>query len=112
MVYCPKCGTNNKDDAKFCIQCGAALYAVERRERRGEETCFGAREEQFEKECFGLPHGGAIVGVIFGVFIILLGLTIALGIDVGRWIGPFILIVIGILIVSGAIYGLIRYKHR
>src|SRR4051794_1109684 len=25
MSYCPKCGSKNDDDAKFCGECGAAL---------------------------------------------------------------------------------------
>ncbi|WP_457548785.1 zinc-ribbon domain-containing protein [Archaeoglobus sp.] len=25
MVFCPKCGTENKDDSKFCVKCGAPL---------------------------------------------------------------------------------------
>ena len=41
-----------------------------------------------EEECFGLPHGGAIVGIIFGAYI---GVSLALGIDIGevagRWGG-------------------------
>jgi hypothetical protein len=27
-MYCPKCATNQRDDLKFCKQCGANLYAV------------------------------------------------------------------------------------
>jgi len=76
MVYCPKCGTKNEEDVKFCVNCGAALYAEEKRERR-RTTCFGA-ERRREDECFGLPHGGAIAGVIFGAFIILIGIALVL----------------------------------
>ncbi len=25
MIYCPKCGTANRDDSEFCIKCGTAL---------------------------------------------------------------------------------------
>jgi len=107
VVTCPKCGTKNEEDAKFCVSCGAALYPVTSGEKR-EDTCFGQPERRVEEECFGLPHGGAIVGLIVGVFIILLGLAVAYGIDIGKWIGPFILIVIGILIVAGVIYRLSR----
>ena len=25
MVFCPKCGTENKENSKFCVKCGAPL---------------------------------------------------------------------------------------
>jgi len=28
MVYCPKSGQRNEDDAKYCKNCGAALYGI------------------------------------------------------------------------------------
>ncbi len=108
MVYCPKCGTENPEAAKFCVKCGAALYA-ERREKREGDTCFGPREQRVEDECFGIPRGGAIAGIIFGAIIILIGLSIAFGLDIGSWIGPLILIVIGLLVVVGAIF---RQRRR
>ena len=107
MVYCPKCGTKNEDDAKFCVKCRAELYP-ERRAEKHEDTCFGPRERGVEEECFGIPHGGAVAGIVVGVFIILLGMAVALGQDVGRWIGPFILVAVGVLIIVGAIIGLRR----
>jgi len=106
MVYCPKCGASNEDNARFCANCGENLYPERRRERR-EEGCFGERRER-EDECFGLPQGGAIAGIVFGLFIIILGIGIVLGADVGRWIGPLILMVIGVLIVAGVLYR--RYR--
>jgi hypothetical protein len=65
-----------------------------------------------EQECFGLPHGGAIVGIAIGVIIVLWGLmwlgqqTGAIARTVEVW--PFAVIIFGILIVIGAIYGLSR----
>jgi len=108
MVYCPKCGVENTEDAKFCIKCGAALYPA-RRVRREGDTCFGPREQRVEDECFGIPRGGAIAGIVFGAIIILIGLSIAFGQDIGRWITPFILIVVGLLIVIGALF---KYRRR
>jgi len=109
MVTCPKCGTKNQEDARFCISCGAALYLVERRERRGD-ACFGQPERRMEGECFGLPFGRTIVGLIVGVFIILLGLSMVSGFDLGRWAGPSILIIVGVLIIAGILYGRSRQK--
>ena len=30
MIYCTKCGARNGRDAKFCVNCGAALLTVEK----------------------------------------------------------------------------------
>jgi len=110
MVYCPKCGAKNEEDAKYCVNCGAALYLEEKKEKRGG-PCFGEPERRVEEECFGLPHGGAIAGAVFGVFIIIIGIAIAFGQDVGRLIGPFVLIVVGLLVILGAIYALRRRRQ-
>lgn len=102
MVYCTKCGTQNPDNASVCSNCGASLYAVGEREHH----------RRMESECFGLPHGGAIVGIAIGAIIVLWGLIAILqqsgviGPDVQVW--PIVVIIFGILIVVGALYGLSR----
>jgi len=103
MVYCTKCGTKNEEDSAVCVKCGASLAAAPawKPERR--------RREKEEQECFGLPHGGAIVGVVIGIIIILVGTSWLAGIDIGRYIWPLVVIVFGILIVAGALYG---YNRR
>jgi uncharacterized membrane protein YvbJ len=116
MVYCTKCGTKNEEDVKYCTKCGANLGVSREKklERRAEE--FGRRAEEWgeqfgkraEEECFGLPHGGAIVGLIIGIIVILVGLSQLPGIDFGEYIWPLIIIVFGILLVAGAIYGYSR----
>jgi uncharacterized membrane protein YvbJ len=105
MVYCTKCGAKNEDTALVCVNCGASLqtgtYVSRRYERR-----------RMEQECFGLPHGGAILGIAIGVIIILWGFiwlgqqTGAIAQTVEMW--PIAAIIFGILIVIGAIYGLSR----
>jgi len=102
MVYCTKCGTKNEEDAAVCVKCGAPLVAAYPPWRH-------ARPPRPEEECFGLPHGGAIVGLVIGIIIILVGLASLSGIDFGRYIWPLIIIVFGILIVAGALY---RYGRR
>ena len=101
MVYCVKCGTKNPDDAKVCAQCGAPLHPVKK-----EEECFGVERE----ECFGIPHGGIIVTLAIGIIIVLAGLSFLFSqiykIEIPWW--PFMIIVFGILIIVGAIYGLRR----
>lgn len=118
MVYCIKCGAKNEEGTKYCAKCGANVEVSQEEgwERRvdewGEE--FGKRAEEWgedfgkkvENECFGLPRGGAIFGLFIGIIIIIFGLQQIFGLDIE--LGPFIIIIIGILILAGAIYGLSR----
>jgi len=99
----------NERDAKFCINCGVHLYPVIRRENRGD-TCFGRPESRREEECFGLQFGGTIAGLIGGVFLIFIGLSIAFGLHPERWIGPFMLILVGTLILVSVVYGRLGKK--
>jgi len=107
MVYCTKCGAKNPDDAKVCSQCGAPLYAV-----REKEECFGVERPRREEECFGIPRGGAIVGVVIGLIILLAGciwiMQQAQLIPRTVEVWPFAVVIFGILIIIGAIYGLRR----
>jgi hypothetical protein len=57
-----------------------------------------------EDECFGLPQGSAIVGLIIGAIIILWGISSIAEIDFGSYFWPIIIIIFGILMVAGAIY--------
>jgi len=92
LVYCSECGTNNEEGTEFCVKCGAALYPERGRRRRPEK----------QDECFGLPRGGAIFGLFIGVIIILAGLRELYGWKID--FGPFAIIVVGILILAGAVY--------
>ncbi len=100
MVYCTKCGAKNEEDAAMCVKCGTPLHKVSappwRRERR-----------RAEEECFGLPHGGAIAGIFIGIIIILVGVGWLSGIELETF-WPLVVVVFGILIVAGALYGLSR----
>ena len=105
MVYCTKCGTNNQDTAVFCVKCGANLQTGTAESRR-------YARRRAEDECFGLPHGGAIAGIVIGGLILLWGfLTLA---QQQGWItstpdlGWLVIIIIGILIVAGAVYRMSR----
>jgi len=105
MVYCIKCGTKNEDTALVCVKCGASLETGAYEPRRYER-------KHVEDECFGLPHGGAIVGIAIGAIILLWG-TFWLAQQLG-WIAekpevwPIALIIFGLLIVLGALYRLGR----
>jgi len=104
MVYCVKCGAKNPDDAKVCSQCGASLYPI-----REEREHYYRR---YERECFGIPGGGAIIGVAIGVIIVIAGLlwflqqADVISSNVSVW--PFAAIIFGILIVIGALFGMRR----
>jgi uncharacterized membrane protein YvbJ len=101
MVYCTKCGTKNEDDAAVCVNCNEPLgsHQTVRRERRRKEN-----------ECFGLPNGGSIAGLVIGLIIILWGVTAVLGIDFGDYLWAFIIIIFGTLMVVGAIYSITRRR--
>lgn len=65
----------------------------------------GRRERD---ECFGLPNSGAIAGIVFGILIIMWGLSTLFGWEIN--VMAFIVIIFGALIVAGAIYRLARGK--
>lgn len=106
MVYCTKCGTKNEDTALVCIKCGASLETGTYESRRYERR-------RVESECFGLPHGGIILGLVIGVLILLWGFWEFMHIvnptvfpSANIW--PLVIIVLGLLIVLGALYRLTR----
>jgi len=105
MVYCTKCGTKNEDTALVCVNCGASLETGTYVSRRYER-------KRAENECFGLPHGGIIVGLAIGVIILLWG-AFWFAREAG-WLArtpeiwPIAVIIFGLLIVLGALYRLGR----
>ncbi len=105
MVYCQKCGTQNDESSEFCKKCGASL-----REEPGIKLPSPPRRP--EQECFGIPYGGAIVGLVFGAILIIFGLSQVLGLDIGQYMGSFIMIIIGSLIVIAVLYSYYRRSGR
>jgi uncharacterized membrane protein YvbJ len=105
MVYCSRCGTQNPDTAKVCSNCGAPIYTV------GQQYPGSDREHyrRVENECFGLPNGGMIVGLVFGIIIVVVGLSLLLEINFWSYFWPIIIIVFGALIILGALFG--RRRH-
>ncbi len=110
MVYCSRCGTQNPDTHTHCTNCGAPLYTVGQRYPGSDREHY----RRVENECFGLPNGGMIVSIVIGLIIVLVGLGLFLqatyGISVDIW--PFIIIIFGVLIVLGGIFGRRRRNER
>ncbi len=95
----------------MCSNCGAPLYTV------GQQYPGSEREHyrRVEGECFGLPNGGMIAGIVFGAIIILVGLGLFLessGYITSFWnvFWPLILVIFGILVLLGALYSRRRYN--
>jgi len=68
MVYCPKCGTKNEDDATFCKSCGTSLTGSRPEYDRH-------RDQRCEDECAG-GKGGRGWAIFWGVIIVLIGIVI------------------------------------
>ena len=117
MIICTKCETKNEEDAIYCVKCGAKLEVSreeswdKRLEKWGED--FGKRAERWgedfgrraEKEALNI---GAILGIIVGVVMILVGIAWFSGIAVARYFWPITVIVFGLLVLAGVMYGLLR----
>jgi hypothetical protein len=93
MVYCTKCGTENKEDASVCEKCGASLnptpYIRNQRYRFEDDACFG-----------GQNH---IWGIIIGLFIIMIGASTLIGFDVWDKLWPLFITLVGVIIVVNAL---------
>jgi uncharacterized membrane protein YvbJ len=120
MSYCPKCGNRITEDMVFCPKCGAPLkveqataqpqrpvtYRHEKEEKREKGTEKGEKREK---------HEYAFIGpLIGGIIILFIGLSAYLSIIhyETRILGAFFFIVLGLLIVVGAVYGATMASRR
>ena len=120
MVYCTKCGAQNEDDASHCVKCGASLKVSQSEKRNWEDELERGAEnlgrmgerfgKQMEDECFGIPQGNTVIGIIIGLIIIFVGLRELYGWRID--IGPYIIIIIGILIAAGALFSRQKKTRR
>ena len=108
MVYCHNCGTKNEDDAEFCSKCAEPL----KRDDNDRSDRYRRRDDRYRRreDCFGLPYGNMIVPLIFGVILILVGLSSFYGFQIWQYLWPAIIIVFGLLIILGAVLG--RNRRR
>jgi amino acid transporter len=68
MVFCTKCGTNNVEGATVCVNCGASLY--------GAGGVAG--HLRYERGYRVHRRGGALAGLIAGLIVIFIGLSLLL----------------------------------
>ena len=136
MSYCQKCGNKVREDMSFCPNCGATLKAVqptsaaqpappraekvekaekqekgEKREKQEKDQKEkGEKTEKHEKQQYGFagPLVGGLILILFGLmFVIALTTTISWGV-----IGAFFAVIIGIVIIIGAIYAATMDSRR
>ncbi len=98
MVYCRKCGAANSDGDAYCRSCGAGHLSGERQQSSG----------WWEGD--GWERSGAIWGLAFGIFLILLGLAVATGVNIWNYLLAIILVGIGAATLIGAVVGLWRSR--
>lgn len=93
MVRCAKCGTDNEEGARYCVQCGASLRPSSQRYEKYEKT---------ERDvCFGPPETARYFWLIVGAAVILWGVSelVRIYTPITLEVWPFILIAIGLYIV-------------
>jgi len=130
MSYCPKCGTKISEEMIFCPKCGASLKAQQtpaetvsplapQRAEKAEKKEKGEKEERRERmektggyERREFAFLGPLVG---GLILILLGVlfyyavTASLRLEI---VGALFLVVIGIIIIGGAIYAAMAARRH
>ncbi|MBM4241316.1 MAG: zinc ribbon domain-containing protein [Euryarchaeota archaeon] len=89
-------------ECRILLHCGADIHPHEHRRHRHMAY------ERERNECFGIPGGGIIVGLIVGIILIIVGLSSIFGIAIDKYFGAIILVIVGILIIVGAFFGLRR----
>lgn len=105
MTDCPKCGTENEDDAKYCKNCGAPLNGTQKNS-----------DKKWGEEC---PGGPRYASYIWGLILILIGLWILLEFvlrdipGIPAWVyavdfGLLFALVIGIAIIIAGIRSILK----
>jgi hypothetical protein len=136
MSYCPKCGSKISEEMTFCPNCGASLKTVQpavaappTAPPRGEKAEKGEKQEKREKEArdqrekrekgekhekrqygFAGPLIGGLVLIFFGLMLFI-GLINPSGTNWGI-LGAFFVVIIGIIIIIGAIYAATMASRR
>jgi predicted nucleic acid-binding Zn ribbon protein len=118
MSYCPKCGNKIEEEMSFCPKCGAALKVEQAparivRQRVDEKREKAEKNEKMEKhEKRGYSFVGPLIG---GLILIFIGLSTYLeitGMLDTRTAWAFFLMAIGIVVIVGALYGVLTASRR
>ena len=84
----------------YCTKFGTSLHSTEEREHY----------RRVEDECLGIPRRSSVASLVFGIIIILVGLSLFIqevyDIAIPWW--PLIIVLFGILVIIGALYGFRR----
>lgn len=128
MPYCQKCGFEVSENMTFCPKCGASLkvtttrppqhYRSEKAEKQEKEEKHekeekmekGEKTEKYEKQEYSVL--GSFIG---GLILILVGIMFYLtvtGFLNMRSIFPFLLIIIGAIVILGVIIGAFRASSK
>jgi uncharacterized membrane protein YvbJ len=122
MSYCPKCGEKISEEMTFCPKCGASLKATQpptearttayRRHEKEEKEEKGEKHEKHEKRQYSFI--GPLIG---GLILIFIGLTSYLKITglaekEMRVVLAFLFVLIGLVIIIGAVYGAMIAARR
>ena len=131
MPYCYKCGSEVKEENSFCPKCGVSLKSgghrphmsfepsisekAEKQEKqekneKDEKMEKGEQQEKYEKQEFGVlgPLIGGVVLILFGF---ILYLTVSGSLDLRSFL-PFILIIIGAIVIVGILIGVIKARGK
>ncbi len=121
MPYCPKCGNQVDENMTFCPRCGASLKAepgtraapppyqpqYRRRDEKAEKQEKGEKNEKNEPEKQEKGSYGFVGWLIGGLVLITIGVFSILSINFQfdtRQGWAFFLLIIGIIVIIGAIY--------
>ena len=116
MSYCPKCGTEVREEMTFCPKCGAPLkapptgYKPEKYEKREkEEREKREKKEKYEKREFGVM--GQIIGGLILIFLALIFYLQVIGFARMEILGAVFFFIIGIIIIIGAVYAMKKHPR-
>lgn len=132
MPYCQKCGAEISEDVAFCPRCGASLKGEQptaearppseykrEKEEKGEKAEKSEKQEKregdweweksekYEKREFGFV--GPLVGGLFLIFLGFMFYSTIIGYPIWDIGWALFLVIIGILIIIGAIFAVRRH---